>query len=122
MPKCAAVVLVQTECLLLKLPMKAMPSVSLLWPLVCAPTTPQPRPSNTVPSAATRKLEHKRKYFERPTEGTHYFIRYSSLVDTNFPNKFKITAFSFCALDAKLYSLVSNVIKASLVHMHSLNA
>lgn len=43
---------------LLKLPMKAIPTESWLLPLACAPTTPQPRPSNTVPSPPTRKLKH----------------------------------------------------------------
>lgn len=42
---------------LLKLPRKATPSESWLLDLACAPTTPQPRPSNTMPSPPIRKLE-----------------------------------------------------------------
>lgn len=38
--------------------MKAIPRESWLLPLVCAPVTPQPRPSNTVPSPPMRKLKH----------------------------------------------------------------
>lgn len=38
--------------------MKATPTESWLLPLACAPTTPQPRPSYTVPSPPTRKLKH----------------------------------------------------------------
>lgn len=41
---------------LMKFPMKAMPSVPLLCPLVCAPTFSHPRPSYTLPSPPTRKL------------------------------------------------------------------
>lgn len=44
--------------------MKAIPSESWLYPLVCAPTTPQPRPSYTVPSPPTRKLKHTGRLVE----------------------------------------------------------
>ena len=58
--------------LLLKFPMKAIPSESPLLYLVCAPTTPQPRPSNTVPSLPTIKLKH--------TESVQELIRTAELV------------------------------------------
>lgn len=116
-----------------------MPNESWLLPLVCAPITPQPRPSYTLPSPPIRKLKGTEDAGKYPTgRNTTVGIQYSEVLyeRTLFTARVKkshlkrhyywqfhhLFDFLNCSEGHRRNLLVSNVIKVSIFHMHHLDA